>query len=747
MPTNASMTREKAVSSLLEPMGYRHILVGADASHHSNRAIKEAIELAKIWRSEITGAHVYAAKMHDKRFRQMEGGLPEEFKQENELERQRDIHDQLITKGLSIITDAYLEQARQSCVEAGLDYLNCSLEGKNYREMVRESQSGKYDLLVLGSLGLGAIAGSQIGSVCQRVVRRSAIDTLIIKDPKRSLNDGPIVVAVDGAKKSFGGLISALTLAKSWGVAVHVISAYDPYYHYVAFNSIAKVLSDEAGKIFRFKEQEKLHEDIIDAGLAKIYQGHLQVAESIAKEFDYPVTTQLLDGKPCDVIEKYVRKFNASLLVIGKLGVHADDELDIGGNAENLLRSVACALLIGQREYTPEIEIIAQATTSWTNQAEERMKHIPSFAQGMARTAILRYAHEQGHTVVTEKIVITATAALCPMGMAANKQLDKNIDAAKQPGSKQPATPQQQINAINPDWDPLAEKQLQSIEPESLRDNIRRRAEKKARQQKAPQVTLEHLAGFLAQPENRPPQLALHWQASALARLNAVPAGFMRDSVKAKIIARAAQNKLNQVDLVLVEQIIKNANKDMKQQIKSGNGQCPFQRQSAQTEPAQSMAEGGSNQDPLTLLTRNMTWQADALLKLNKIPAGTIRAMAKKAAETIAVESSLETITADFVDAILSTFNSGSQSVEETLKWSEQARAGIAKAPPMVKGMLIKEIENLARQSSRLQVELDTVNQAKASWDTTGFFHLDDDDRRSAKAQIQTSASDQQAKE
>ena len=38
------------------------------------------------------------------RFRQMESGFPEEFRDEDEMKRQRKIHDQLITKGLKIIT-------------------------------------------------------------------------------------------------------------------------------------------------------------------------------------------------------------------------------------------------------------------------------------------------------------------------------------------------------------------------------------------------------------------------------------------------------------------------------------------------------------------------------------------------------------------------------------------------------------------------------------------------------------------
>ncbi len=60
---------------------------------------------------------------------------------------------------------------------------------------------------------------------------------------------------------------------------------------------------------------------------------------------------------------------NPSLLVLGKVGIHADDELDIGGNAENLLRNVGCAVLLSQREHQPRVDVIAEATTSWTRQA------------------------------------------------------------------------------------------------------------------------------------------------------------------------------------------------------------------------------------------------------------------------------------------------------------------------------------------------------------------------------------------
>lgn len=393
---------------------YREILLAVDSSDHANRGVEDGIALAKLWGARVTAAHVFAAKMHDLRFRQMEGGLPERFREEQELERQRDVHDDLITRGLSIISDSYLDQADRACSAAGLKFARRALEGKNYRQLTQEANSGNYDLLVLGALGLGAVAESRLGTVCERVVRRTDIDTLVIKSPAQPVAEGPIVVAIDGSARAYGGLLTALSLAREWQVPLHVVSAFDPYYHYVAFNRIAGVLSEEAGKVFRFKEQERLHEEIIDSGLAKIYAGHLQIARDIAADYGVPIETKLLDGKPHDVIVRTLRDMHPSLLVIGKLGIHADPELDIGGNAENLLRNAPCAVLLSQREFQPQVERIADVTISWTREAQDRMQRVPSFVQNMARMAILRYAQERGHTVITERIVEEATAALMP---------------------------------------------------------------------------------------------------------------------------------------------------------------------------------------------------------------------------------------------------------------------------------------------------------------------------------------------
>jgi len=529
---------------------YASIMVAADASDHSNMAVTEAVKIGSLFSSTITGAHVYAAKMHDMRFRQMEGGLPEQYREEDELEKQRDIHDNLITKGLGVITDSYLDQVELSCKESSLKYIRCSLEGKNYTEIVKEANSEKYDLLVMGSKGLGAIPGGQIGTVCDRVSRRCNIDTLVIKQVDRDLRSGPILVALDGSPKSYGGLLSAFSIAKNWGNKIHVISAYDPYYHYVAFNRIANVLSDEAGKVFRFKEQEKLHEDIIDAGLAKIYKGHLEVAESIAKDYNITITTSLLDGKPHDAIEKYASELNPSMLVIGRLGIHADDGLDIGGNASNLLSSIDCAVLLSNREFTPRIDVIAEATTQWTHQAEKRLENVPSFARAMARMGILRLAQSRGHTVITENIVDEAVAKLCPAKHHVEKNTSATLNSLENDGNSYSNNKEK----FNPDWSDEAKELANTISDKALKTNAMMRAEKKARQDGSMLVSKNHLTEFVKSENThksgcplgfKAEDNAKHictWSKLAIKKLEKVPQGFMRKLTKSRVEVYA--NKL-----------------------------------------------------------------------------------------------------------------------------------------------------------------------------------------------------------
>ncbi len=410
---------------------YKTIYIPVDNSDHSNVAVDLGVQLAQEFGSKIVGSHVYAAKMHDKRFKQMEAGLPEEYHDEKELDRQRKIHDSLITRGLQIITDSYLDYVDQKCTESNLPLERRSLEGRNWKVLAEDINTNAYDLTIMGSLGVGAVKDSVIGSNTERVLRRVRnSDMFIVKDLK-PMNGGKIVVAVDGSPYSFGGLKTGLALGKALNKPIEAISAFDPYFHYAAFHSISGVLNEEAGKVFRFKEQEKLHEEVIDSGLAKIYQSHLDISREVAQEEGSDIRTTLLDGKAFEKVLQYVRKEKPWLLIVGRIGVHSDDDMDIGSNTENLLRAVSCNVLISNKRFVPPIDTQAEYTIAWTEEALLRMEKVPVFARGVAKTAIHRYAIEKGHTIISNSVVDDAVGDILPKGaMDAMKALGGQLDEA-----------------------------------------------------------------------------------------------------------------------------------------------------------------------------------------------------------------------------------------------------------------------------------------------------------------------------
>src|SRR5436189_3949714 len=199
----------------------------------------------------ITGNHVYAARLHDVRFRQLENALPAQFQTPEEIKRQRKIHDKLIEKGLQLIADSFLDEFGKKCAAAGVGITRQLLEGINYEEIVNEVNRGagrlpgligfdpnraagydggekvrgdvrvgengrlvaededtaarlagssgrQYDLLAIGAHGLGRQPYHQPGGVVSAVLRGIAKDVLLVRDD-RPFAGGRVLGCVDGS--------------------------------------------------------------------------------------------------------------------------------------------------------------------------------------------------------------------------------------------------------------------------------------------------------------------------------------------------------------------------------------------------------------------------------------------------------------------------------------------------------------------------------------------------------------------
>jgi len=470
---------------------YREIFVPVDNSQHSDWAVDRAIEMCRKSGGRITGNHVYAARLHDVRFRQLETGLPAQFQTPEEIKKQRKIHDKLIEKGLQLIADSFLDQFGKRCEAAGVALTRQLLEGINYEEIVHEVNRGagrlpgligfdpnraagydgggkvrsdvklgengrlvaededaaarlvgssgrQYDLLAIGAHGLGRQQFSQLGGVAARVLRGVEKDVLVVRD-QQPLTGGRFLVCVDGSSYSYKAMKAALELAHEFGASLYVSSAFDVEYHHVVFHNIKDVLSYQASKVFKFEEQEELHNNIIDKGLLKLCQANLKRAEVMARQFpDVPLKTQILIGKPFQVIMQWAEEIKPSLLVIGRHGAHRIEETELGSQSENLVRLAPCSVLltgvVGVRpEDIPWIEEDGQAGLPWAPDAEVRILRVPPFAQGIARRAVEEYVLEKvGNAgpppTVTNKWLDEAIQKLLPTHM----QLIMGIGSAEE---------------------------------------------------------------------------------------------------------------------------------------------------------------------------------------------------------------------------------------------------------------------------------------------------------------------------
>jgi nucleotide-binding universal stress UspA family protein len=521
---------------------YRKLYLPLDNSDHSTAAAQVAIRLAKSSGAEIIGSHVYAARMHDYRFKQMEYTLPEEYQDEAELERQRKIHDSLITTGLLLISDSYLEATQRRCLEEGIQFTAKTFDGKNWEVLVKDISESDYDLVLMGACGLGQVKETQIGTCVDRVVRRAHRDTLVVRHREgREPLDGPIVVAIDGSSQSFAGLRTALELGRALDLPVEAVSVYDPYLHYVLFNGIVGVLSEKASKVFRFKEQEALHEEIIDTGLAMIYSSHLKVAREVAKAegVDLPIT--LLDGKAFEQVLRYVREKDASLLVCGRIGVHSDQGMDLGGNTENLLRLAPCSVLLSSRTYVPPIDVRGAASVVWTPEANQVIERIPCSAQGLSRTAVLRWAMERGHSIISQDIVTAALGDILPpeasaaIGVAVPVQVGSETDFEVHICRECGYT----ARGVRPVACPVcggAQEQFSRVDHRSLMEAAADEGE----------VTEELTF------DNR----KIGWSADARNLLHEMPAGYLRRRIKAKVEKVARTRRLSVVTIQVATPLI-----------------------------------------------------------------------------------------------------------------------------------------------------------------------------------------------
>ncbi|MDM0116352.1 universal stress protein [Variovorax sp. J22R133] len=140
------------------------ILVATDGSKHALRAVKYAARLAHLLRTQSN--KITLVSVHD------DVGL----RHAKALVGKAEIADYLRE-----LSEKELQPARKLLKADGIGYDMEIRTGHVAQEIVACANEGKFDMIVLGSKGRGAIADLLIGSVVQRVMALAKQPVVVVK--------------------------------------------------------------------------------------------------------------------------------------------------------------------------------------------------------------------------------------------------------------------------------------------------------------------------------------------------------------------------------------------------------------------------------------------------------------------------------------------------------------------------------------------------------------------------------------
>jgi universal stress protein A len=147
----------------------KNILVPTDFSEYSDKALKQALDIAKDYHSQVYLLHVISEHAIQ---------TVEEYSIDLDIIKQLD--DQFLTKAKENIQK---EIDKYSKLDKGdIEIIPIIRNGIPYEEILREADDKKVDLIVIASLGKTCIKKYFLGGVAQNVLKGSKCPVLLTKE-------------------------------------------------------------------------------------------------------------------------------------------------------------------------------------------------------------------------------------------------------------------------------------------------------------------------------------------------------------------------------------------------------------------------------------------------------------------------------------------------------------------------------------------------------------------------------------
>jgi nucleotide-binding universal stress UspA family protein len=290
------------------------ILCPVDFSEASQHAIGHAIVIARWYKASITALHVYNPP-----FMPVPGLPPVQSRvPESELKR---IH-------------ADTTRCFQSATASGVDVDVVVDVGQPAAQILARSDAAHCDLIVMGTHGAGGFEHLLLGSVTEKVLRRSECPVLTVPPRAQATSTLPfkrLLCAVDFSDSSLQGLELACSFASESNGTLTLLHVVEWPWHEPPPPVLEDLRSDQAAALAEFRRY--------------VQESAVERLRALTPEARCVTDPQVAHGKPYIEILRVAAAVRADLIVIGVHGRNAADVMLFGSTTNQIVRRATCPVL------------------------------------------------------------------------------------------------------------------------------------------------------------------------------------------------------------------------------------------------------------------------------------------------------------------------------------------------------------------------------------------------------------------
>jgi|GEM_PF-148496 universal stress protein A len=294
------------------------ILVPTDFSEYSDKAVKQALDIAAEYGSAVYIVHVVDEKLQAAT---TDDGS-DVIRNIDEIKK--------FERGIAQHAKEKLNaQIKRFPVSSSISVTPMVIHGIPYEAVLQEQEKLGIDLVVIGSLGHSGIARFLIGGVARNVLKGAKCPVLLTKDVFFS-RPTRIMVPTDFSDYSDKALKQGLDIARQYQAKVFVFHAVSAIRQYGLDYALPEEMIADAEK-----QSKETSRELMAKQLAKFPQAS-----------QVEVVTDTASGLTYEAILDEAKAKQIDLIVIASLGRSGIAKYFLGNVARNVLKGAKCPVLI-----------------------------------------------------------------------------------------------------------------------------------------------------------------------------------------------------------------------------------------------------------------------------------------------------------------------------------------------------------------------------------------------------------------